>query len=372
MAFVPMAPAHAAPPDTPELVAPPPGHVFSLADPQAFRVRTGDPDGERWAGIIEVTNLDTERVTVVPTLPAESGQETAAVAAPPLGPGRYQWRAQATDSTNNTSLWSESRSFEVGPNHAPSAPVLLSPTDGATLRRNGNEFSISVLDIDGDIVVGTVVVLRNGVEAARIATAPPTSGVQSGVLPTTLSEGSYTWYAEAVDVHGARSERSPAASFQVGPPPTGGGGAVVGSVTYDSPGLPPGTCEPLTSSISLTSALAVVNSAIVGYAGPADLAGTTTSSCESVPFAFGRLVLDITDTGATESSLTCHDLAGPYTRVGSTLVVTLSGGCKVNDFSISQVAVVATVELVPDVLPTDVPWRIRHAAAGGSFVVRPQ
>src|SRR5687768_15579982 len=143
---VPIGPAQAAVPDAPELVAPAAGHVFGTTDPQVFTVRTTDPDDNTSVASIEVTNVDTDRVFTFPTLPGESGEVVVAIAAPPLTPGRYRWRAQATDTTGGTGPWSETRAFEVGPNHPPNPPVLLSPADGAMLRRAGNEpFSISVL-----------------------------------------------------------------------------------------------------------------------------------------------------------------------------------------------------------------------------------
>lgn len=365
--------AHALPPGAPELVAPAPGHVFAPTDVQVFTLRATDPEGDQWLGVIEVTNLDTGRISVFSTPPGNSGEFAGTVATPPLTPGQYRWRAHAVDTTASVGAWSASADFRVGSNQAPGSPTLLVPADGANLHRMGNEpFSISAVDGDGDPFSGTVVIRRNGVEVLRFPTSPtPSGGVSWGLPLEPLREGDYTWTAEATDVHGAPSGPSSSRSFSVGPPATAGGGGVAGTVTYASPGVPLGVCEPLASSFTLASAAAVFNTAIVGFVGPVELRGTGTSACESVQFASGNLTLDITDSGTNDSTLICEDLDGTYTRIGTSLVLLLTGGCIVNDFPISGIELSATLQFAPVDIPDNLSGRVENAAVGGAFVVHP-
>jgi hypothetical protein len=326
--------------------------------------------------VIEVTNLDTGQLTTFTTAPAESGGFGGGIATPPLTRGRYDWRAKAVDATGASSDWAGPRSLTVGSNAAPGAPTLLGPASGAELRRIANEpFSISAVDPDGDVYSGTVVIRRAvvGTEVTRFATSLALSGgASSGLLLEPLAEGSYTWSAQAEDAHGARSNWSVERPFTVNPPPSVGGGLAVGMVSYPSPGIPLGLCEPAASVLELDSALAVFNTAIVGYVGPVAIDGSGQSTCESVQFATGQLVVDIEDTGASDSTLACAGLAGSYVRVGAVLTLELTGGCAVNSFAVSRVSISAAFGFAPAEAPTDLTGRIRNAVVGGAFVVRPE
>lgn len=367
--------ARAAAPGTPELVAPALDHVFGPADPQVFTIRAVDPEGDHWSGLVEVTNLDTGRVTSFATAPSNSGEFSGGVATPALTQGRYTWRARAVDTTLGIGPWSASSAFRVGSNRAPGAPSLLAPANGAVLRRNGNEpFSIASIDDDGDPITGTVVVRHaDGTEVARFPTSPaPSGGPSSGVLVESLREGVYTWTAAAEDVHGAVSEPATSRSFSVGPPPTAGGGLVSGTVAYASPGVPLGVCAATSSTFELHSAVAVFNIAIVGYVGPVVVRGTGQSACESFQFATGTVALDITDTGTTDSTLACADLTGSYSRIATELILAITGGCIVNDFPISRVALTATLQFAPADVPEDLSGAVNRAVVTGPFVVRPE
>lgn len=377
MTVAPVGAAHAvAVPGPPELVAPEPGHVFDLTDSQVFTLRVVDPDGDRWLGLIEVVDLDRGLMTTFSAGPGASGQAASGVAVPPLTPGDYRWRARATDSNGSTGPWSATSDFRVGTNEAPAPPTLLAPSDGATLHRLGNApFSISAVDPDGDAFTGTIVVWKvGGAEVTRFPTSPSVSGgIAFGVLAEPLAAGSYNWAAEATDVHGARSGLSAGRSFTVVPPPTIGGGAVVGAVKFPPPGMAPtmSVCEPSSSTWNMTSAVAVLNTALVGYVGLVDFEGTGTSDCESARFANGIVALEADGVGPAESTLSCS-LAGSYTRVETALVLTLSGGCEINHHPVSQVTVVASLLFVPDGADVGLVARVPRAVVTGDFAVVPE
>lgn len=373
---LPASPADAAmPPETPELVAPLPGHVFDSTDPQVFTVRVMDPDGDRWVASIEATNLDTGIVVAFPTTPGVSGGFASGVAVPPLTPGLYRWSARAVDSTGAIGLWSAPSEFRVGTNRPPASPTLLVPADGAVLRRYANEpFSVSALDPDNDAFVGVVTIRdHTGAEVATFATSPsPNGGTSSGVLIQPLAEGAYTWSAHVVDSFGARSGVSAGRAFAVGPPPTAGGFTAAGTMTFDPPGVSPGSCEPSAATVALTAAAAVVNTTVAGYIGAASIGGRFISPCESALAGNGTATLDIDGTSTTKARVTCSGLTGIYSRVEGAIVLSLSGGCVVNGLSISRVDVDAALAFVPSDPRAGVTRRLEVALVGGEFVVRPE
>lgn len=375
---LPISPAAAAsPPGVPELIAPAAGHVFGLAEPQVFTLRVTDLDGDGWVGLVEVGSMEPDGVTsTFATPPAASGEFSGSVAIPQLPPGRYEWRARAADTGGQVGGWSEVRSFAVGSNTAPGRPVLLAPEDAATLRRVGNlPFEISALDAEGDPFRGSITIQDSlGAVVASIPTSPaPSGGVSSGLLAQPLSEGAYTWSARAVDAFGATSQPSSPRSFSVGPAPTVGGGVVTGSLTYASPGLPPAVavCEPSSASVHLESAAMVVNTALVGYVGPITLDGSLTSGCESALSGNGSVTLAGSGSSPTESFIQCNELAGTFTRLSTTLVVTMTGGCSVNGLPISRVALRGSLEVVPTEPDAGLASRVLTATAEGVVVVRP-
>jgi hypothetical protein len=143
---------------------------------------------------------------------------------------------------------------------------------------------------------------------------------------------------------------------------------------FEDPGLPPafGSCASSSSTVELAANVAVFNTAIVGYVGPVAISGTGTSDCESALAGDGTLTLDVVGTGTTSSRLTCTDLVGTYRRIETAMALSLSGGCVVNDYSVSRVTVTATVSFTPTDPRAGVIARIFEAALTGGFVVRPE
>lgn len=261
-------------------------------------------------------------------------------------------------------------------NAAPHPPALLAPSEGATLHRAGNTpFSISAVDPNADPYTGAIVIAdAAGAEVARFATTPARSGgVAIGVLVTPLPAGSYTWTAEATDVHGATSDPSTARSFTVTPPPTTGGGAVAGVVEFAPPGIPPtmGVCEASSSTFELESAAAVFNTAVIGYVGSLTVRGSGTTDCESMRFGTGTLSVDVDGTGLTESTLSCR-LTGSYTRVEVAMALTLAGDCTLNRHPVSRVVLAASLLFVPQAVDAGATTRVTRAVVGGDFVVVPE
>lgn len=366
------------PPGAPELLAPPAGHVFGVADLQSFVVRVTDPDGDRWVGEIEVTETRTGLVTVLATGLADSGDTSDAVAAPPLRPSAYTWRARAVDSTGGVGPWSETRSFTVGDNEPPQPPQLLSPSDGAALQRVGNlPFSISTVDFDNDVVLGTITIRKDDPTHNPIAlptTPAPSGGVSFGVLAQPLTEGTYTWSAEAVDVHGARSPASETRTFTVASPPTAGAGAVAGTVDFGTPGIPStiGVCEPSAPVFALHSAAVAVNTIPVGYVGEVDLTGNGTSLCESAMFGIGTVTLALDGTSPTESTITCPALSGSYTRVQAALALELTGECRINNRVLTPLTWRVALAFAPLQSTAGLTTRVRQAAVAGALTAAPE
>lgn len=263
---------------------------------------------------------------------------------------------------------------DVGANDPPHPPALLSPSDGATLHRVGNApFSISAVDPQGNPYTGTVVI-RNAAldEVTRFPTSPAVSGgVSLGMLSEPLTAGAYTWTAVAEDVFGATSEPSTSRSFTVAPAPSVGGGAVIGSVEFAPPGIPPAVCEPSSSTWHMDSAAAVFNTVLVGFAGRITVGGTGSSGCESSRFGDGIVALAISGFGPAQSTISCS-LDGSYMRVAAALVLNLSGECKINNHPVSRVTVVTSLSFVSTTVGGGVTTRTQKAAITGEFVVVPE
>lgn len=260
-------------------------------------------------------------------------------------------------------------------NEAPNPPVLLTPSNGATLHRQVNQpFSISAVDPDGDPYTGTIII-KNAAgteEVTRFPTSPAPSGVVSyGVLTEPLSVGLYTWTAVATDIRGAVSDSAVPRSFTVNPPPTAGGGALEGVVEFDAPGVPPAVCEPTSSTWHLVSPAAVLNTAVVGFVGVLAIDGSGSSTCESVRSGDGSVNLTAAGTGPLGSSLSCA-FEGPYTRVDAAMVLLLSGNCEVNDNPVSRVSAFVSVAFIPVAADLGTTAPVEQAVVTGGFSVVPE
>ncbi len=101
-------------------------------------------------------------------------------------------------------------------NHPPSVPVLLSPTNNATVSPTPT-FKLKSEDPDGDNVKFEIEVVK-GSETRRFETGFFSSGSEATfTVPEnqSLSEGQWSWRARAIDSKGAASEWSSAWTFTV-------------------------------------------------------------------------------------------------------------------------------------------------------------
>ncbi|NOK14644.1 Ig-like domain-containing protein, partial [Corallococcus exercitus] len=108
--------------------------------------------------------------------------------------------------------------------HAPSVPVLRSPSDSGLVTSGDVTFTWDAsIDPEGDAVNYRLELSRDGAVLASLNAAGT-----SLTLPGTLSAGTYTWRVEAQDSQGHRSGFSSPSSFSVALDPlwriTGGQG----------------------------------------------------------------------------------------------------------------------------------------------------
>jgi hypothetical protein len=257
---------------------------------------------------------------------------------------------------------------------APSAPVLLTPPSGYVFSQLEPQlFSINAVDADGDPYTGVVTVKNAvGTIVRAFATHPSPTGVKSSGTPTPpLTEGFYTWSAQAVDATGNVSGTSGSASFWVEGPTSVGGGALGGTIAYGGAGLSHGSCAGVGWSLVASSAGAVFNLALVGYAGPVTVTASGWSGCDSTLAGTGGVNVGIGGTVPVVGSTISCSLGGTYTRVEVTVVLVVNGSCNVNNFPAQGVTVVLVLATVPTNVGGGVTAPVTSALAAGEFTVAP-
>jgi hypothetical protein len=127
---LPDAPTNRAP-DAPALVTPLEAATFAAGAPQDFVLRAVDPDGDRWRGVVEITDAAGALAASFATDEASSGSTASARPLTPLAAGAYRWRARAFDAKGALGPASAWRSFSV----ASSAAAVVSDdcATGATV-----------------------------------------------------------------------------------------------------------------------------------------------------------------------------------------------------------------------------------------------
>lgn len=254
----------------------------------------------------------------------------------------------------------------------PGPPMLLTPDAGATFGQGEAQlFSVTATDPDGHPYSGLITV-RNAVGAnvRTFTTHVSPSGVKSSGVPTpVLTEGSYTWSAQAVDATGAVGAASGSRSFRVEGPSAAGGGTVQGTTSYGGDGLSHGACGPAAFTMALTSADAVVNLAVVAYVGPLNITVTGSSACDSTSFGGGAATLYASGTGPSGSTLTCRGSVGTYTRRGPAMTVDSRGSCTLNSFAAADLRFVVTVAAAATTAGGGVTKPTTSEAVGGVFAV---
>lgn len=172
-----------------------------------------------------------------------------------------------------------------------------------------------------------------------------------------------------------------------------GGGAVTGTMAYGSPGIPqplaPGgpKCD-MTVEFSAGAGALVVDTQIVGYAGPVTISnvpgelivggqpqGVNKTNCESFLLGSGRLSLDIHGKNEVNGAeIKCDNVDGTWIRVFYALEIGLNGPCLIGgSFTTSRIAFVGALSHTPDAM--DVGGGVLHpytsAAVNGAFAISP-
>jgi alpha-tubulin suppressor-like RCC1 family protein len=131
----------------------------------------------------------------------------------------WYWRVRARDNAGNVGQYSPVRSYQVDA-HAPSTPILSSPSSGSTLTSSPVSLQWNpAYDADSGVA---------GYELCVSGTTYSTSGTSMS-LP--LSNGTYSWKVRATDAAGNAGSWSEEWSFTVSvSAPSGGGGAGGGAI----------------------------------------------------------------------------------------------------------------------------------------------
>jgi hypothetical protein len=161
-----------------------------------------------------------------------------------------------------------------------------------------------------------------------------------------------------------------------------GGGAVLGSMTYGNGGIPKvlGGCnDAMPTTLDVTSEAFVVDTQVVGYAGPIHIWNSThgpgVSSCESIMLGGGSMRLDLVgDNNVNGSHIQCNNLDATWIRVVSAISLRITGTCYIGPYDIpSPLAFVGVLNHQPDdtAQGAGVTQPIKSAAVSGPFVILP-
>jgi hypothetical protein len=263
---------------------------------------------------------------------------------------------------------------QVGENRPPGTPLRVSPADGHRFKHGeAQRFTVAVFDPDLDPYTARVTVRDADTQAVEFQgdTHAAPSGVQAtAVAAPPLPPGTYTWSARATDVRGAVGPESASATFEVGQPAAAGAGGVVGDLDYDEPGLPRIACAPTSFDVDAQAGAALVDVVVSGFAGPLTLTGSGESPCEDATLGFGTLTLTGAGVAPNGAQISCPVVQGPYTRVGSELVATLTGECIVNGFDTGPLTWTYSVQAVPVSTGAGTTAPITRTTFNGTFAVR--
>lgn len=161
-------------------------------------------------------------------------------------------------------------------------------------------------------------------------------------------------------------------------PPSGegsnvGAGGFMGSVEFDSPGLPPiaADCAPSTFDFTGEAQGFVLNTTILGYAGDVTFTGTGSSDCENGTAGGGTMNLSAEGEGPTESTIVCESLTGDFSRVLVRAQINLTGDCTINGVNTTGIVFSADVLVVPEGEGAGITGPVMSAVFAGGFAVSP-
>jgi hypothetical protein len=196
------------PPAAPILASPSNGATVTTLDPSLTCNNSSDADGDAltYGFQVSTTSGFTNIVAQVSGLAEGTSSSTSWTVSPQLTDGSsYYWRVRAYDGADYSG-WSSSRIFTVQlPNNPPTAPVLASPSNGASVNTLipvltcNNSF-----DADGNDLTYNFEVSSNSNFTAIVAQA---NGVTEGGGPTTSwtvnitlnNQTNYWWRVRAYD-----------------------------------------------------------------------------------------------------------------------------------------------------------------------------
>jgi hypothetical protein len=208
-------------PGIPSLKAPANGEIIAAASVTLQVNNATDPDGDVLSYFFELDTSPTfnsaDRIAS-PAVP--TGDNFTSYTASGLKEDKqYYWRARALDAYSSSDWFIAS--FAVNAvNGKPSAPILLSPSDGSVIGSAMPTLSVlNATDPEGDALTYEFEVHAEKPDGAVVASA---TGVAAGgaqtlsTLTTALENGkSFYWTARAVDSHGEAGPWTTPAFFRV-------------------------------------------------------------------------------------------------------------------------------------------------------------
>lgn len=128
-----------------------------------------------------------------------------------------------------------------------------------------------------------------------------------------------------------------------------GGGAIHGTVEFDSPGLESACVNGVGFDVNGFAPSFVYNTVITGFAGAFRLTGRGFSECQpgSQVLRSGTLDLTASGTGPTGSRIECASLSGQFERIGTAVTVNVNGDCIVNSYGLGTNTFIAALQFTP-------------------------
>lgn len=197
------------------------GHQYLHSASQVLTATATDPESDQVQLRFQVLNASGTVVVQHLTGWVSSGSSQSYTVSPKRGTGSYSWRVEA-HSLNSTWTMSETRSFTVLANRAPSVPSQDSPLAGDTFPHNSPQvFSATATDPDGDTWIGDFEVRDSAGVTVRFGSPATPSGGQASASPQVqLPAGSYEWRVRATGASGSPvSAYSGWRTFSVAPAP---------------------------------------------------------------------------------------------------------------------------------------------------------
>ncbi len=195
-------------------------------------------------------------------------------------------------------------------------------------------------------------------------------------LPTTTTSSSTTTTSTTTSST-TTSSTTTSSTTTTTTPPSGGGsnvgaGGFTGSVAFEPPGLPPilAPCASTTFSFDGEAEAFVLNTTIVGYAGPVTFTGGGSSDCENATGGSGSLTLSAEGEGPTGSTIDCDSLTGDFSRFLARAQINLTGDCTINGINTTGILFSADVLVGADGA-TGITDPVMLARFAGDFAVSP-